>query len=225
MGAALGNLDPTPSAIDRDLGKKWSVLESSFKWHASCRHTHPSADALLALLKEEGVKYTDIASITAYTYKAAIDVLGLSGEGKTVHQSKFSMGFVLAVAAKKGSAGLMDFTEADLVDPELRELQRKVSMVLDEDINKEFPARWLGRVVVETKDGRTLTRSVDVVKGDPGWTLTRYVPALISGIKLTFSGMKLSPRLWRLRSMATSKTFLPSRMPCRGYGIWSRRTR
>ncbi|BCS21137.1 MmgE/PrpD family protein [Aspergillus puulaauensis] len=173
MGAALGNLDPTPSAIDGDLGKKWSVLESSFKWHASCRHTHPSADALLALLKEEGVKYTDIAGITAYTYKAAIDVLGLSGEGKTVHQSKFSMGFVLAVAAKKGSAGLMDFTEADLVDPELRELQRKVSMVLDEDINKEFPARWLGRVVVETKDGRTLTRSVDVVKGDPGWTLTR----------------------------------------------------
>lgn len=173
MGAALGNLDPTPSAIDGDLGKKWSVLESSFKWHASCRHTHPSADALLALLNEEGVKYTDIASITAYTYKAAIDVLGLSGEGKTVHQSKFSMGFVLAVAAKKGSAGLMDFTEADLVDPELRELQGKVSMVLDDDINKEFPARWLGRVVVETKDGRTLTRSVDVVKGDPGWTLTR----------------------------------------------------
>lgn len=173
MGAALGNLDPTPSAIDGDLGKKWSVLESSFKWHASCRHTHPSADALLALLREEGVKYTDIASITAYTYKAAIDVLGLSGEGKTVHQSKFSMGFVLAVAAKKGSAGLMDFTEADLADSELRELQGKVSMVLDDDINKEFPARWLGRVVVETKDGRTLTRSVDVVKGDPGWTLTR----------------------------------------------------
>ncbi|OJJ62984.1 hypothetical protein ASPSYDRAFT_144184 [Aspergillus sydowii CBS 593.65] len=173
MGATLGNLDPTPTAIDCDLGKKWSVLESSFKWHASCRHTHPSADALLALLKEEGVKYTDIARITAYTYKAAIDVLSLSGEGKTVHQSKFSMGFVLAVAAKKGSAGLMDFTEADLVDSELRELQGKVNMVLDEDINKEFPARWLGRVVVETKDGRTLTRSVDVVKGDPGWTLTR----------------------------------------------------
>lgn len=179
MGATLGNLDPTPSAIDCDLGKKWSVLESSFKWHASCRHTHPSADALLALLKEEGVKYTDIARITAYTYKAAIDVLSLSGEGKTVHQSKFSMGFVLAVAAKKGSAGLMDFTEADLVDSELRELQGKVNMVLDEDISKEFPARWLGRVVVETKDGRTLTRSVDVVKGDPGWTLTRYVPAII----------------------------------------------
>ncbi|KAL4777987.1 hypothetical protein BJX76DRAFT_363155 [Aspergillus varians] len=173
MGATLGNLDPQPSAINNELGKKWSVLESSFKWHASCRHTHPSADALIALLRDEGVKYTDIASITAYTYKAAINVLGLSGEGQTVHQSKFSMGFVLAVVSKKGSAGLVDFTESDLADPELRELQRKVTMVLDPEIDAAFPARWLGRVVVTTTDGRTLSREVDVVKGDPGWTLTR----------------------------------------------------
>ncbi|KAL4928900.1 MmgE/PrpD family protein [Aspergillus undulatus] len=173
MGAILGQLDVTPEAIDRDLGRKWSVLESSFKWHASCRHTHPSADALIALLREEGVHYNQIEKVTAYTYKAALDVLGLSGEGRTVHQSKFSMGFVLAVAGKKGSAGLMDFTEADLVDPELRELQGRVEMVLDEQIDKAFPEKWLGRVEVRTKDGRVLTRSVDVVKGDPGWTLTR----------------------------------------------------
>ncbi|KAL4815466.1 hypothetical protein BDW67DRAFT_176284 [Aspergillus spinulosporus] len=173
MGATLGNLNTTPEAIDRDLGRKWSVLESSFKWHASCRHTHPSADALIALMHDESVKYTDIESVTAYTYKAAMDVLGLSGEGKTVHQSKFSMGFVLAVAAKKGTAGLTDFTEEALKDPELRELQRRVKMVLDEEIDAAFPEKWLGRVVVETKDGRTLSRTVDVVKGDPGWTLTR----------------------------------------------------
>ncbi|KAL4914557.1 hypothetical protein BDW62DRAFT_190113 [Aspergillus aurantiobrunneus] len=173
MGATLGNLDPQPSAIDGQLGRKWSVLESSFKWHASCRHTHPSADALIALLKDEGVQYTDIASVTAYTYKAAIDLLSLSEEGKTVHQSKFSMGFVLAVAAKKGSAGLTDFTERDLLDPELRGLQGRVRMILDPEIDAAFPARWLGRVVVSTRDGRTLSRDVDVVKGDPGWTLTR----------------------------------------------------
>ncbi|KAL4959518.1 MmgE/PrpD family protein [Aspergillus stella-maris] len=173
MGATLGNLSTTPEAIDRKLGEKWSILESSFKWHASCRHTHPSADALIALMSEEGVGYKDIDSVKAYTYKAALDVLGLSGEGTTVHQSKFSMGFVLAVAAKKGSAGLMDFTEEDLGDGELRELQGRVSMVLDEEIDDAFPERWLGKVEVVTKDGRVLSRSVDVVKGDPGWTLTR----------------------------------------------------
>jgi aconitate decarboxylase len=126
-------------------------------------------------MHDESVKYTDIESVTAYTYKAALDVLGLSGEGKTVHQSKFSMGFVLAVAAKKGTAGLTDFTEEALKDPELRELQGRVKMVLDEEIDAAFPEKWLGRVEVETKNGRTLSRTVDGVKGDPGWTLTRYV--------------------------------------------------
>ncbi|RDW81556.1 MmgE/PrpD family protein [Aspergillus mulundensis] len=173
MGATLGNLVTTPEAIDRDLGRKWSILESSFKWHASCRHTHPSADALIALMADEKVHYADIESVTAYTYKAALDVLGLSGEGKTVHQSKFSMGFVLAVAAKRGSAGLTDFTEEALADTELRELQGRVSMVLDEEIDAAFPEKWLGRVEVRTKDGRVLSRTVHVVKGDPGWTLTR----------------------------------------------------
>ena len=34
------------------LGTRWALAETSFKYHASCRHTHPAADALLALMQE-----------------------------------------------------------------------------------------------------------------------------------------------------------------------------
>ncbi|KIV90846.1 hypothetical protein PV10_05454 [Exophiala mesophila] len=173
MAATLASVDPDPSFIDAQLGKKWSVLESSFKWHASCRHTHPSVDALLALMEEEKIAAGDIESITAHTYQAAINVLSLSAAGETVHQSKFSMGFVLAVAAKNGSAKITDFTEQALLDPELRALQKRVTMVFDPEIDAVFPAKWLGKVIVTTKQGRTVSKSVDVVKGDPGWTLTK----------------------------------------------------
>ncbi|EXJ53395.1 uncharacterized protein A1O5_13384 [Cladophialophora psammophila CBS 110553] len=173
MAATLASVDPEPSFIDAQLGAKWSVLESSFKWHASCRHTHPSVDALIALMEEEKIKFNDIASITAHTYKAAISVLSLSAAAETVHQSKFSMGFVLAVAAKNGSANITNFTEDALSDPELRTMQKRVTMVLDPKIDAVFPAKWLGRVTVTTKEGRRVTKNVDVVKGDPGWTLTK----------------------------------------------------
>lgn len=221
MGATLGSLDLTPDALTRDLGREWAVLETSFKWHASCRHTHPSVDALLALIRDEGVKYKEIERITAYTYKAAMDLLGLSEEGKTVHQSKFSMGFVLAVAAKKGSAGLNDFTEEALSDPELRELQKRVRMVFDQEIDAAFPGRWLGRVEVVTTDGRTLSHTVDVVKGDPGWTLTRYVFVFMDLADCV--GMRLSQRRSRWRSTGTSRTWLVSRRPFRGSGVWRTR--
>lgn len=173
MGVALVPGETNPAAIDQNLGSDFAILGSSFKWHASCRHTHPSVDALLALMQKNQVTFDDIDSVVAHTYQAAINVLGLSGTGQTVHQSKFSMGFVLAVAAKKGQATIMDFTEKDLEDASLREFQKRVTMELDAEIDSRFPERWQGTVIVRCKDGRTFTESVDYVKGDPQVPLTR----------------------------------------------------
>lgn len=112
MVATLSSgLDSDPSVINNGLGSRWSVMGSSFKWYASCRHTHPSVDALLAVIDSKSIKTQDIESIEAHIYQSAIDILKLSEAAETVHQSKFSMGFVLAVAAVRGSASILDFTE------------------------------------------------------------------------------------------------------------------
>jgi aconitate decarboxylase len=174
MGIALVPGSTNPEAIDQNLGKEYEVARSSFKWHASCRHTHPSVDALLALMKKNEVAFEDIESVVARTYQAALNVLGLSGRGETVHQSKFSMGFVLAVAAKKGQAMITDFTEDDLKDSSLREFQGRVTMELDPVIESKFPESWQGTVIVTTKSGKKFTETVEFAKGDPELPLTRY---------------------------------------------------
>ena len=46
-------------------------------------------------------------------------------------------------------------------------------MVLDDEVDAAYPRRWLGRVDVETTDGRMLRGRVDVPKGDPGNSLSR----------------------------------------------------
>jgi 2-methylcitrate dehydratase PrpD len=46
-------------------------------------------------------------------------------------------------------------------------------MELDPEVNQAYPARWIGKVTVETKDGRQFHGRVDEPKGDPGNTLTR----------------------------------------------------
>jgi len=46
-------------------------------------------------------------------------------------------------------------------------------MQLDAEVDAAYPARWIGKVSVETIDGRTLAARVDEPKGDPGNTLTR----------------------------------------------------
>lgn len=174
MGAALVPGETSPESIDQNLGSDFAVVRSSFKWHASCRHTHPSVDALLSLMAKNNVAFDDIDSILVPTYQAAINVLSLSGDGDTVHQSKFSMGFVLAIAAKKGQAMITDFTEEDLTDASLRDFQRRVTMEYNAEIDAQFPERWQGTVIVTCKSGTSFTESVTFAKGDPELPLTRY---------------------------------------------------
>jgi 2-methylcitrate dehydratase PrpD len=95
------------------------VLETSFKFHASCRHNHPAADALLQAMQEHDLSPDRIRHLRARVHAAAIDVLGPVTDPRTIHQSKFSMGFVLALAALRGRAGIGEFTEEALHDPEL----------------------------------------------------------------------------------------------------------
>ena len=173
QGMAVGmSSDADPAKLTDGLGTRWATAETSFKWHASCRHTHPAADALLAVMREHGLKPADIAEVVTHVHQGAIDVLGPVVRPTTVHQSKFSMGTVLALVAQHGHAGLTEFDRGYL-SPTTQALRDKVRMVLDEEVDAAYPRRWIGKVVVSITDGRVLHGRVDEPKGDPGNTLTR----------------------------------------------------
>src|SRR5690606_40363015 len=82
------DLDANPAWLSDRLGSRWALIETSFKFHASCRHTHPAADALLALMQRENLSADDIASVTTRVHQGGIDVLGRVVVPQTVHQAK-----------------------------------------------------------------------------------------------------------------------------------------
>ena len=171
--AARMSSDPDPAKLANGFGERWAVLETSFKFHASCRHTHPAADALLQAMQEHHLTADRMAHVRAHVHEAAIDVLGPVTDPQTIHQSKFSMGFVLALIALHGRAGVTEFTDEALRDPEVRGFAARVEMVYDPEIDAAYPERWIGLVEVETTDGEHFTSRVDIPKGDPGNTLSR----------------------------------------------------
>jgi 2-methylcitrate dehydratase PrpD len=174
QGMAAGmSTDSDPARLVDRLGSRWALAETSFKFHASCRHTHPAADALLAVMTKERLKADHVARVTARVHKGAIDVLGPVTDPQTVHQSKFSMGTVLGLIAIHGRAALTDF-DRDFRDPKVMSFRERVHMELDDEVDSAYPARWIGKVTVETNDGRRLEGRVEVPKGDPGNTLERH---------------------------------------------------
>lgn len=171
MGAGMSR-DPAPARLTDRLGSRWATAETSFKFHASCRHTHPAADALLEAMRVHRLVAADVRRVTAHVHQGAIDVLGPVTDPTTVHQAKFSMGTVLAMVALHGRAGLTEF-DAHFRDPATVAFRDQVAMTLDPEVDDAYPARWIGKVEVETRDGRRLHGRIDEPKGDPGNTLSR----------------------------------------------------
>lgn len=173
QGMAAGmSSDADPAKLTDRLGERWTLAETSFKFHASCRHTHPAADALLQVMTRHELRAEQVASVTAHVHQGALDVLGPVVNPQTVHQAKFSMGTVLGLIAQFGSAGLQEF-ETAYNDPRIAAFREKVTMKLDGEVDTAYPARWIGKVTVATTDGRVLEGRVDEPKGDPGNTLSR----------------------------------------------------
>ena len=171
MAAGMAN-GADPLRLTDRLGERWTLAETSFKFHASCRHTHPAADALLQVMQQRALGPDDIRHVTARVHQAAIDVLGPVTDPRTVHQAKFSMGSVLGLVATRRSAGMFDFDRYFQAPATVR-FARKVSMAYDAEVQAAYPARWIGKVDVETVDGRHLEGRVDEPRGDPGNTLSR----------------------------------------------------
>ncbi|MDR6452200.1 MmgE/PrpD family protein [Variovorax paradoxus] len=171
LGVGMSS-DADPARLTDRLGTRWALAETSFKYHASCRHTHPAADALLQVMAEHKLAHGDVARVTAHVHQGAIDVLGRVTVPATVHQGKFSMGTVLGLIAVHGRAGLGEF-DRDFLAPEVAAFRDKVEMELDAEVDSAYPARWIGKVSVRTNDGRILAGRVDEPKGDPGNSLSR----------------------------------------------------
>ncbi|MBT0623083.1 MmgE/PrpD family protein [Pseudomonas fluorescens] len=216
QGLAAGmSSDAQPSRLSAGLGTRWALLETSFKFHASCRHTHPAADALLDLMQREGLGADQIARVETHVHQGAIDVLGRVAVPATVHQAKFSMGTVLGLIAVHGKAGLTEFHHLALTDPAVASFRDKVSMTLDPEVDGAYPQRWLGRVSVTTTDGRTLHGAIDEPKGDPGNTLNREALAdkfqrltRFSDARTPAQADALIDKAWNLRNAASMAHWL-----------------
>lgn len=217
QGMAAGmSRDADPAKLTDRLGKRWALAETSFKYHASCRHTHPAADALQMVMTQHELKPEAIRQVTVQVHQAAIDVLGPVRSPTTPHQAKFSMGTVLGLIALYGRAGTMEFAD-HFKDPRVEAFRDKCVMAFDPDVDHAYPKRWIGKITVETVDGRTLHGRVDEPKGDPGNTLTRreleqkaLQLAEFSGAATAEEMSRIYTQIWNMTGVAKTESFLSS---------------
>jgi 2-methylcitrate dehydratase PrpD len=144
----------------------YRVEENSFKFHSSCRHTHPAIDVILDLARRNGINGAAVSDITVWTYRTAIEITN-NAQPESVFAAKFSLPFCVALALKNGRCGLADFSEENLRDSQIRELMARVRLVVDDAIDAAHPGKWGVAVEVRMKSGEVYSGGTDYPRGDP----------------------------------------------------------
>ncbi len=166
--AAMDSERPTLAPFADDLGRRWEILDTGItvKLYPSCAGTHPSLDALLDLRRDARFTAADVERVEIGVDAIAPTIL-LYDRPSTGLEGKFSMPFCTAAALVHGRVGIDTFDDARMTDPEIADLQSRVTMQVDPTLEASAPALTQSRVTVRLKDGRVLTASANGARGYP----------------------------------------------------------
>ena len=160
--------EPKFEKLTEDLGEHYTILDIYFKPYTACRHTHGAAQATLALLRDHPLPANEIEAVEVFTYGMGVVAVGKGASaGDTFVNAQFSIPYVLAACIMDGTLGPKQLTEKRLQDPQLLDLAKKVTVRMDDELNRVYPERTSSRVEVCLRGGKRLIHQVDIPKGDP----------------------------------------------------------
>jgi 2-methylcitrate dehydratase PrpD len=162
-GTILADRFEPARALD-GLGGPLRIEQNYFKLYACCRYNHAALDALLAMVKAQRLEAAQVERVVVTTIPFGprmADPTPTSMLG-----AKFSIPYAVAAALVLGRADVSAFVEPALSDPRIRALAARVEVRVDPRMSPRGADYPTARVEVRLQDGRTLTGSTTVVRGD-----------------------------------------------------------
>lgn len=148
------------------LGKRFEGMKLSIKPYPSCRMTHASIDAALAIKKEHRIEPTKIEEVRVQVSKMVHNMVGGAFTIRENPQvdAQFNIPYTVAVALIHGDVFLKDFDEASIKDPLVHKLAQKVKIIIDPELEERNIST--ASLVVQV-EGFLFQKKVNQMKGNP----------------------------------------------------------
>ena len=141
------------------------------KPYASCRHTHPEIEACFKIRQMEGFDVKEVDKVVITTYKGVIgkhDFNNIHGESS----ARMSIPYSAVIALWTGRAGIAEFAEPYVSNPDILDLTQRVTVLPDEELSRMVPDKRVAIVNVHMRNGNVLSEKVEYPKGEPENPLT-----------------------------------------------------
>ncbi|HCK0392913.1 TPA: MmgE/PrpD family protein [Salmonella enterica] len=156
--------------VCQDLGEHWEIMRVSVKPYPCCHFAHATVDCARMLLKD-GTKPEEVKQIICVVDPIASALICEPTDGKftpqTPYAAKFSLPYLVASGMIDDGLNLESFSPKQLTRTDVLELARKVSYRYCEEGEIPFPEYFPGLISVTLKDGREMTKRLNVNYGNP----------------------------------------------------------
>lgn len=144
------------------LGSRYIMLENGFKPYACGVVTHPTIDGIRQLARAHHLIPTEVAEIETRVHPLVLELTGKRSP-RTGLEGKFSIYFCAAIAMIEGNAREAQFTDENVVRPDVTAMMDRVRVVVDPSLRE-----GQSMVTIRTVDGRELNQRVEAAQGTPG---------------------------------------------------------
>jgi 2-methylcitrate dehydratase PrpD len=163
--------------VRQDLGKRFELLNLSYKPYPCCRMTHAAVEALLQIRATTQRPASDIESIrvglTATAFQAVCVPEAVRKAPRTIVEAQFSIPYTAAAAWIDGGLGIRHFSDESLKRHEILDLASRVQPYVHAEIERDWSRSVTpAAVTVQFRDGQTIEARVDHPKGHPNNMMT-----------------------------------------------------
>ncbi len=161
-----------PDAVREDLGRRFELLNLSYKPYPCCRAVHTTANAVLQLRAQTGRAASEVKSmrvgVTGPGYQMVCVPEHVRLAPRTIVEAQFSIPYAAAAAWIDGELGLRHFSDEGLKREDVLDLTSRVSTYVDAEIDRDW-SRFItpAKVMAEFHDGETAEARIDYPKGHP----------------------------------------------------------
>ncbi|MBB4787415.1 MmgE/PrpD family protein [Streptomyces rapamycinicus] len=155
---------PQPDGLAAELGRRWRILDVTFKPYPVCAFNQTPALVAARLATTHGVKPADVASLVVRMNEreAVYPGVGSSGPFREVAQTLMSVRFGIAVALAEGHITYAALTRFD--DPTLLDLVERIVIVPEASRPPKTAAATLTLV-----DGRQIRTAIEDSSQELSW--------------------------------------------------------
>jgi 2-methylcitrate dehydratase PrpD len=166
FSAAGGGYDPTK--ITDQLGDPWTFVDPgvSIKPYPSGSLTHPAMTAFLDLVQAHDLRAEEVEEVRVGTNRHMPNALIYHRPTDNL-SAKFSMEFCIAILLLRRRAGLAEFRDEVVRDPEVTATLEKVRFEVDPEADAAGYNTMTSIIRIRLKDGREIEGRAAFAKGSP----------------------------------------------------------